>query len=61
MIPHMREFSSLAGRPDRVARPSEENCRLADIEWTGAVLEHLWNKTAVHGWEPLVILMLLWW
>jgi hypothetical protein len=57
----MREFSSLAGRPDRVARPSEENCRLADIERTGAVLEHLWNKTAVHGWEPLVILMLLWW
>jgi len=24
-------------------------------------LEHLWNKTAVHGWGPLVILMLRWW
>ena len=56
----MRELSAFARRPDRVLRPAEQNGGLAYVERARAVLEHLWNKTAVHGWGPLVILMLPW-
>ncbi len=59
MIPHVLKVSSLAGGADGVLRPSQKHCDLSDVEWSGAVLEHLWNKTVVHGWGPLVILMLL--
>ena len=54
MIAHMREKSPLTGCPDGVLRPAEENGSLGDVERSGAILEHLWNKTAVHGWGPLV-------
>jgi len=59
MIPEVSEISSLAGGADGTACPSEEHRDLADVESSGTVLEHLWNKTAVHDWGPLVILRLL--
>ncbi len=48
------EFSSLAGRADGVLRPTQEHCDLGDIERPSPVLEHLWNRTVVHGWGSLV-------
>jgi len=61
MIAEMHQICSVAGSADAVLRPSEEYRDLSHVEWPRAVLEHLWNKTAVHGWGPLVILMLRWW
>ena len=58
MIPHVLKVSSLAGGADGVLRPSQKHCDLSDVEWSGAVLEHLWNKTAVHDRGSLVILRL---
>ena len=55
MVPRMGEISPVASGADSVLRPPEEHRDLRYLEWSGAVLEHLWNKTAVHGWEPLVI------
>jgi hypothetical protein len=54
MIAHMREMSPLTGCPDGVLRPTEEHSNLSNVEWPRAVLEHLWNTTAVHGWGSLV-------
>ena len=59
MVSGVRQLSAVAGSADFVLRPTQEHPDLSDIEWSSAVLEHLWNKTAVHGWGPLVILMLL--
>ena len=56
MVPDVSERSSLASGTDGISRPSQEHRDLGDVEWAGAVLEHLWNKTAVHGRGPLVIL-----
>jgi hypothetical protein len=60
VITLVREVAALARSPDGVLGPPEENGSLSDVERARAVLEHLWNKTAVHGWGPLVILVLLW-
>ena len=54
MIAHMREMSPLTGCSDGVLRPAEEHRNLGDVERSGAVLEHRWNKTAVHGCGSLV-------
>ena len=48
------EFSSLAGRADGVLRPTQEDSDLSNVERSRAVLKHLWNTTAVHGWGSLV-------
>ena len=53
-IAHMREISPFTGCPDGVLRPAEEHRNLGDVERSGAVLEHRWNKTAVHGCGSLV-------
>jgi hypothetical protein len=50
----MFEVPSFAGRPNGILRPAEEHCDLGDVERSRAVLEHLWNTTAVHGWGSLV-------
>jgi hypothetical protein len=54
MIAYVREFSSVAGRPDGVLGRSQKQCDLSDIEGSCAVLEHLWNTNVVHRWGPLV-------
>ena len=54
MITLVREFSSLAGGSDSILCPTEEHSDLSNVEWPRAVLEHLWNTTAVHGWGSLV-------
>ena len=54
MVPEVNQMSSVASSTDRISRPSEPHRDLGDVEWPGAVLEHLWNKTAVHGWGALV-------
>ena len=54
MVSGIRELSSLAGCANAVLRPAEEHCDLGHVEWPRAVLEHLWNKTAVHGRGRLV-------
>ena len=61
MVSGMGQISSLAGSANAVLPPAEEHCDLGYVEWPGAVLEHMWNKTAVHGLGPLVILTLLRW
>ncbi len=61
MIPDVLKVSSLAGGTDGVLRPAQEHRDLSDVQWSGAVLEHLWNKTVAHGWGSLAILMLLGW
>jgi len=56
MISAVCQLSSLAGSAYGVRRPAQEHRDLRDIEWPSpVVLEHLWNKTAVHGRGPLVI------
>ncbi len=55
MVALMREFPTLASRPDRVLRPPQEDCDLRDVERSGPVLEHLWNTTVVHRWGWLVM------
>ena len=54
MITLVREFSSLAGGSDSILCPTEEQSDLSNVECPRAVLEHLWNTTAVHGWGSLV-------
>ena len=54
MIPHVRDFSPFAGRPDGVLLPPEKDRHLADVERPRAVLEHLWNMNVVDAWGPLV-------
>ena len=56
MVPCVGEISSVASRADGVLRPPKEHCDLRYVQWSRAVLEHLWNTMAVHGWGPLVIL-----
>lgn len=56
MVPRVGEISTVASGADGVLRPPEEHRDLRYVEWSSAVLEHLWNKTAVHGWGRLVIL-----
>jgi hypothetical protein len=51
MVALMREFPTLASRPDRVLRPPQEDCDLRDVERSGPVLEHLWNT--IWPWNPL--------
>jgi hypothetical protein len=60
MVAFVWEFSSFAGGANGVLCPAQEHRDLSHVEWSGTALEHLWNKTAVHGCEPLVILALLW-
>lgn len=54
MVAVVLEFSPFASRADGVLRPTQEDCDLSNVERPRAVLEHLWNKTAVHGWGSLV-------
>jgi hypothetical protein len=56
MVSGVRELSAVAGGTDGVFRPTQKDRDLGHVEWPRAVLEHLWNTTAVHGWGPLVIL-----
>jgi len=49
----VREVSGFACGANGIARPAQEHRDLGDIELTCAVLEHLWNTTAVHGWGSL--------
>jgi len=56
MVPEVSEVSPLTGGTDGISCPSQEHRDLSDVEWTGTVLEHLWNKMAVHRRGPLVIL-----
>jgi hypothetical protein len=60
MVSGVRQLSAVAGSADGVLGPTQEHRRLGHVERPRAVLEHLWNKTAVHGRGPLVNLMLLW-
>jgi hypothetical protein len=55
MVALVREFSALAGRTDRVLRPTQEDCDLSNVERSCTVLEHRWNTTVVHGWGSLVM------
>src|SRR6266478_6470720 len=52
MVPGVRQLSSLARGTDRFLRPSQAHGGLSDVEGSGSVLEHLWNKTFVdrRGW-----------
>ena len=50
MVPRVREISPVASGADGVFRPPKEDGDLRYVEWSGAVLEHLWSQTAVHGW-----------
>ncbi len=54
MVAVVLEISSFASRADGILRPTQEDCDLSNIERSRAVLEHLWNITAVHGWGSLV-------
>jgi hypothetical protein len=56
MISEVGEVSSLACGTDAISCPSEEHRDLRNVVWSSTVLEHLWNKTAVHGWGRLVSL-----
>jgi hypothetical protein len=56
MVPRVGEISPVASGTDDVLCPPKEDGDLRYVEWSGAVLEHLWNKTAVHSGGPLVIL-----
>jgi hypothetical protein len=50
MVALVFEFSWLAGRADRVLRPTQKDRNLCDIERTRAVLEHRWNT---NGCAPM--------
>ena len=56
MVPRVGEVSPVASGAHSVLGPPKEHRDLRDIERVSAVLEHVWNKTAVHRWGPFVIL-----
>ena len=49
----MRKLTSLARGSDSILCPTQENCGLSHVEWSRAVLEHLWNTNVVHRWGRL--------
>ena len=54
MVAQIFEFSPFTRRADSLPRPTQEHRNLGDVERSHAILEHLWNTTAVHRWGSLV-------